>query len=192
MTNALIFLIKVATSVFCALLFIRAWLHYLRVPSFNTYSKFIFNMTDFIVKPTQKILPLGDKVDWASMILALILCVLMAFIVTSLYLSGLDEHFRGQFSAMYIDPGHTILYGLSYCIQNFLSVILWVGVIYAILTWIKPEPPILPFIRTMMEPLLDPIRRNLPESLKSSPIDLSMFVLLVGVLLIQILIGQFI
>ncbi|CCG19798.1 conserved uncharacterized membrane protein [Taylorella asinigenitalis 14/45] len=192
MTETLIFLIKTVASIFCALLFIRAWLFYLKVPAFNDYSRFIYKLTDFAVKPTQKILPPGDKIDWASMILAFIVCVAMAFIVTTLWISSIEIPYKGHSSAMFIDIGHVLLFGLSYYLQNFLSIILWVGIVYAITSWLAPQSALMPLLRSMMEPMLIPIRNKLPESLKQSPVDLSLFVLLIVVLLLQVLVGNII
>jgi YggT family protein len=62
-----------------------------------------------------------------------------------------------------------------------LSLIFWVVLLQALLSWIQPQSPSMPLLRSITAPLLDPIRRVLPDL---GGLDLSP---LVVVLLTQVL-----
>jgi YggT family protein len=56
------------------------------------------------------------------------------------------------------------------------NLIVWLTLIHAILSWINPLAPIMPVLRTLTAPLLEPIKRIMPNL---GGLDLSPLVLLV-------------
>ncbi len=67
-------------------------------------------------------------------------------------------------------------------LNSLLEAYKWVLVITALLSWVNPDPynPIVRFLRAVVDPFRDAIRRVFPFTL--GPIDFS---LLIGILLIQ-------
>jgi YggT family protein len=57
-----------------------------------------------------------------------------------------------------------------------LNLIVWLTLIQAVLSWINPMAPIMPVLRTLTAPLLEPIKRIMPNL---GGLDLSALVLLV-------------
>ena len=57
-----------------------------------------------------------------------------------------------------------------------LNLIVWLTLIQAVLSWINPLAPIMPVLRTLTAPLLEPIKRIMPNL---GGLDLSALVLLV-------------
>jgi YggT family protein len=82
---------------------------------------------------------------------------------------------------------------ISYLIDliNFLTnVILWLVIIYVVLGYfVSPYHPVMEFLRRLVSPMLDPIRRIMPRTgmLDFSPLVLIILVQLIGRLLILIL-----
>ena len=56
------------------------------------------------------------------------------------------------------------------------NLVLWLTLIQVILSWVNPMAPIMPVLQTLTAPLLDPIRRVLPNL---GGIDFSPLVLLI-------------
>jgi len=44
-----------------------------------------------------------------------------------------------------------------------LNLIIWMTLIQAVLSWVNPLAPVMPVLRTLTDPLLEPIRRILPS-----------------------------
>lgn len=177
MSDALSFLITTFATLLCAALIMRAWIFWRRIPPFNPYSKFIYALTDFIVVPVRKIIPSSQSIDWPSLLIALLVCVLQIFLTT----------FIAQYAEAYpINIFYVFVYALHTLLQNILTLILWMSVLFALMSWINPMAPFMPFLRSLIEPLQNPIRQLLPNSLKQSGIDLSLMLMMIIIIAIQI------
>ena len=60
---------------------------------------------------------------------------------------------------------------LAYLVNIALTVVYWLILVRALISWVSPDPlnPVVQFLYRMTEPILEPIRRFLPNL----PIDLS-------------------
>jgi YggT family protein len=54
--------------------------------------------------------------------------------------------------------------------------VIWLTLIQAILSWVNPLAPVMPVLRTLTDPMLEPIRRIMPNL---GGVDLSPLVLLI-------------
>ena len=166
-SNVLHFVINIVFTLFGAALILRAWAYATRLHPFNPYSQAVIRLTDWLVQPLKKLVPPSHSVDWPS----LLACWLTAFI--SLLLTWVV--LTGSVPAVQI-----LLPALATSILTVLkwafNLILWLTLIQAILSWVNPLAPIMPVLHTLTAPLLDPIRRILPNL---GGIDLSPLVLLV-------------
>ena len=75
-------------------------------------------------------------------------------------------------------------------INLFTSLIFWLVFIYVILGYfVAPYHPVMEFLRRLVSPMLDPIRRIMPQTgmLDFSPLVLLILVQLIGWLLISLI-----
>lgn len=68
-----------------------------------------------------------------------------------------------------------------------LSVIKWLVIIAAVISWVSPDPrnPIVQFLYRTTEPILRPFRRLLPPS-RTGGIDLSPIIVILVILFIEV------
>ena len=75
------------------------------------------------------------------------------------------------------------LTALAYLVNIALTVMYWLILFRAIISWVSPDPfnPIVQFLHRMTEPILEPIRRLLP----SLPFDFSPLVAFFGIIFLR-------
>lgn len=84
-----------------------------------------------------------------------------------------------------------VLSNLISALASILSIIFtavqWLIIVRALLSWVSPDPnnPIVQMINKLTEPLLSPIRRILPFSLKFG-LDISPFIALLVIFFLQL------
>ena len=105
-------------------------------------------------KPLRTVLPANRSIDWASLLgvylVALFYLVFMWMLATrSLPPSGL------------LGPG--MLAAAVTMGRWALNLVIWLTLIQAILSWVNPMAPVMPVLRTLTDPMLEPIRRILPN-----------------------------
>lgn len=172
------FIISIFASLFCTALFLRAWIFWRRIPSFNPYCRFIYQITDFVIIPVRKIISSSNHIDFPSLSVAYIIGVLQIFL----------SH---QFLALDLLPDDQSLLvwlpieGLYIFLYRLLSCIFWLSMMYAILSWVSPLSPFQSFLRALLEPLLDVIRRHLPHALRNAPFDFSLMALMILIIIAQ-------
>jgi len=166
-SNALHFILDIAFSLFGIALIVRAWIYAIRLHPFNPYSQAVLRITNWLVMPIRKLVPSGNRIDWPTLV-ACWLTAVVYLLVTWTLLTG------------QLPPVQSILPALLAAVLTVLkwtfNVILWLTLIQAILSWVNPMAPVMPVLQTLTAPLLDPIRRILPNL---GGLDLSPLVLLV-------------
>lgn len=165
--DALHFVLDIVFSLFGIALIIRAWIYAIRLHPFNPYSQAVLRTTDWLVQPLRRLLAPGNRVDWPTL-LACWLTALAYLLVTWLVLTG------QLFPASGILPA--LISAFLTMLRWTFNVILWVTLIQAILSWVNPLAPVMPILHTMTAPLLNPIRRVMPNL---GGLDLSPLILLV-------------
>ena len=68
-----------------------------------------------------------------------------------------------------------------------LNLIIWLTLIQAVLSWVNPLAPVMPVLRTLTAPMLEPIRRIMPNL---GGIDLSPLVLLIMAQIAMMVVNQ--
>lgn len=78
-----------------------------------------------------------------------------------------------------------LLYAISMILQTLLTIMTLIVVIRALISWVNPDPynPIVRFLASTTDPMLEPIRERLP--------DTGMFDLSPIVLLLLLMFGQY-
>ncbi len=82
------------------------------------------------------------------------------------------------------------LEALATVIYLVLNFYMWVVIIRALISWINPDPynPIVRFLYSVTDPVLNFVRRKLPVSFGG--IDFSPFVVILGIYFLQIFLVQ--
>lgn len=166
-SDAVHFILNIAFSLFGIALIIRAWMYAIRLHPFNPYSQAVLRITDWLVQPIRKVVPVGNRVDWPSL-LGCWLTALIYLLLTWLILTGQLPVADGLLRAL---PTAVLMV----CKWAF-NVILWLTLVQAVLSWVNPLSPIMPLLQTLTAPLLDPVRRIMPNL---GGLDLSPLIVLI-------------
>lgn len=166
-SDSLQFIINIAFSLFGIALIIRAWMYAIRFHPLNPYSQAVLRLTEWLVVPIRKVISPSNRFDWPSL-LAGWLTAFLLLLLTWVVLTG------GLPAPNSLLPA--LLASFITLLKWALNLVLWLTLIQAVLSWVNPLAPIMPVLRTLTDPLLDPIRRALPNL---GGIDFSPLVLLV-------------
>lgn len=142
------FLLDVAAGLLGGACLLRLYMQLQRIPFGNPVGRFIFALTDWIVLPIRKILPGYRRWDWSSLIAAY-LFELAQFGVLWLLLG------RGN-------GGVVPLLAAFGLVRLAISGVIGLVIVYALLSWVNADSPIVDIIDRLCAPLLRPFRRLIP------------------------------
>lgn len=165
MMNALWLLLETAGSLLATACLLRAVAWWQQLSPRNPIMQFVIAVTDWIVKPLRRLLPGSRRVDWASLLAALVIAVVLA-LVYSMAMLG-----RGPMM------GGVLFVALFWLCKWAIYLLIGLVLVQAILSWVNPQAPIAPVIDHLTRPFLAPIRRVVPLI---GGVDLSPLVLIVG------------
>lgn len=166
LNNTLHFIINILFSLFGIVLIVRAWMFAIRLHPFNPYSQAVLRLTNWFVQPLRRFIPQGNYLDWPSLFgcwLTALLYLLLTWVVLTGSLPSVDM----------LPPA--LIAAFLTTLKWIFNIILWLTLIQAVLSWVNPLAPVMPVLHTLTQPLLDPIRRLLPNL---GGLDLSPLVLL--------------
>jgi YggT family protein len=171
--QAIAFLLDAVAGFFCALLLLRFMMQAMRVSFAGQFGDFIVRMTNWAVKPLRRIIPGFGGMDWASVVAALGIQLLLSIVIVGL---------AGPGGAA--DPGTMALFAAGYAVRSLLRLAIYIliaaMILQAVLSWVAPHSPLMRPADQLTRPLLAPIRRIVPTV---SGVDLSP---LVAILLLQV------
>ncbi|KAB2927484.1 MAG: YggT family protein [Dechloromonas sp.] len=171
--EAVFFLVNAVVSFFTTLFMLRFLMQMARVSFAGQIGDFVVKLTNWAVKPLRRIVPGVGGVDWASLIAALWLQLLMAGIIIAASSAALSADGVGM--ALMI-----LMFAIRGLLRLTVYIMIGAVILQAVLSWINPYSPVAPLVNQLVRPLLDPIRRVVPTI---SGIDLSP---LVAILLLQV------
>jgi YggT family protein len=84
-----------------------------------------------------------------------------------------------------------LIRAVAFTLDSLLSLYFWIVLISALLSWVSPDPrnPIVRFLYSVTEPVLNQIRRRIPFVVAGG-LDLSPIVLMVGIQFTKMLVVQ--
>ncbi|KZN46745.1 YggT family protein [Pseudoalteromonas luteoviolacea] len=174
--SAMHFLIETLFNLFLMVVLLRFWMQWARVDFYNPLSQAIVKATSFAINPLRKIVPGFGGFDMASLVLA--------YIVACAKVSVLMMAFGG-----YWDAAGVALGGLLTALKEAFSLVFWILVIRALLSWVvQGYNPVAAVFEQLTEPLLRPIRKVIPPL---GGLDLSIMVVLIGMMFLQRLVMDF-
>lgn len=157
---------------------LRAWMNQSRLRMTQQPGTFVMAVTDWLVKPLRRSLPIGlrqARLDWASVLSALLLSLLYALLL----------HLLGLLQGVDADPllwlSGIPLQALKFLLRTALQGLMGMMLIYVLLSWIQPYSSAGGMLARLLEPMLQPFRRRLPLI---GGVDLSALILM---LLLQVL-----
>lgn len=159
------FLLNIIFTLFGAVLLLRVWLQMVRMPPYNPVSRTVFKVTDWLVVPLRRVIRGPGGIDWACIVAAW-LCALV-YLVAMVLVSGM--------SPAALLPGGLFI-ALVLVLKWAVSLVMWVTLLMAIMSWVNPTAPAMPILVALTDPLLNPIRRVMPSL---GGIDLSPLILFV-------------
>jgi YggT family protein len=157
------FLLDVAAGLLGGACLLRLYMQYQRVPFGNPVGRFVFALTDWLVLPLRKVLPPVRKIDTASLV-AVYLIELAQF--------GVLWLLAGRGGGIELIPLLAV-FGVARLVISGLTGLV---IVYAILSWVRTDSPIVDVIDRLCAPLLRPWRKIVPLA---GGIDLSALVFLV-------------
>jgi len=171
--SVLLFLLDTLFFALIAACLLRAWMNTRRIRMTQQPGPFVMALTNWLVGPLRRVLPrrlAQHDMDMGSLLAALLLSLLYAAVVLALV---------GGLSALTGLVGLPLLAG-KMVLRSVLQLIMLLAFVYAILSWVQPQAPVMHMMARLMEPLLAPIRRVVPLI---GGVDLSVLVL---ILLMQV------
>ena len=160
------FLLEIAFTLFGAALLIRAWMQAITLPRFNPLGHTIAQFTEWLVGPLRRVVPSAGRIAWE--------CLLAAWLTAVVYIA---LKWFITVGALIPARGIPVVLGaaLLMVVRWALNLVVWLTLIQAIMSWINPAAPLMPFLQMLTAPILNPIRRVLP----ATAIDFSPIVVLV-------------
>jgi|TARA_B110000503_G_C7058331_1_gene375501 YggT family protein len=178
MGNIILFLLETSFTILGAAFLARCWLHSVRFHPFNPFSQLIFRVTDWLVKPLRSILPTPKTFDLASLLGAYVIAFVYSLTIWMVSM-------RAVIPLDIIAPALGTA-GMTLC-RWALNLIIWLTLIQAVLSWVNPMAPVMPVLRTLTAPMLEPIRRIMPNL---GGVDLSPLVLLIMAQVAMMVVNQ--
>ena len=149
MTSALWLVIRTIGSLLASACVLRALSYQVRLSPYNPISQFVNAVTDWAIKPLRRVLPARGKVDWASLLAALLIALAVAF-VSSILVGRLPS------------PASVLVRGVLWLVEWSLQLLIGLLILQAVLSWVNPHAPLAPALDQLTSPFLRPLRRIIP------------------------------
>jgi YggT family protein len=167
-------LLDILGSLLVGLLLLRAWAAAIGMPARNPLAHFARALTDWLVRPLARLVPSQGRVEWAALLAALLATALI--VVAKVALVGMSI----AWDVVFFESVRQV-------VNWALTLVVWVTLIYVVISWVNPLAPVAPALSMLLRPLLQPIQRIVPAI---GGIDLSPMVLLIAVYLLQMVVSR--
>lgn len=141
-------IVDTVASVLGGILLLRFWMQAVRVRPPSSLAQFMYQLTDWLVKPLRRILPGMGGYDWASLASAFLVAVLS--MVLDLWLM----------SSLSVEAA--LLLGVLRLAQWILYGLMGLILIEVVFSWVNPHAPLAPLVRALTDPLMRPLRKIIP------------------------------
>lgn len=171
-------ILEACTTILVAACLLRFYLHYLKInfapTSGNPVSHFLLPLSNWLITPLRKMIPLGGKIDFSSLLASYLLVVAKILIVIAL--SG-EPSLRPQ----------VLVIALFNLLDLALSGLIGLLLVYVIFSWTGTYSPTQELFVQMIEPLLRPIRKVSPTI---SGVDVSALILVLLIQMTTVILGH--
>jgi YggT family protein len=163
LSNLFNLVLDIVAGLFAGVLLLRFWMQVVRVRPPQHIAQFVYQLTDWLVKPLRRVISGVGGIDWATVLSA----YATALICTGLKISLALHHISG---AVFLLALFVVMQWAIYGLTALL-------ILEVVFSWINPHAPLAPFVQALNAPLLRPIRRIMPHL---GGIDLSPMVLFIA------------
>jgi YggT family protein len=143
------FLLDVLAGLLGGACLLRLYMQHQRIPFGNPVGRFIFALTDWLVLPLRKVLPAVRKIDTASLVATFLIELVQFATLWALFDRGVGVAILPLLA----------VFGVARLVLSGLSGLV---IVYAILSWVRADSPIVDVIDRLCMPLLRPWRRLVP------------------------------
>jgi YggT family protein len=143
------FLLDIAVGLLGGACLLRLYMQRQRIPFGNPVGRFVFALTDWVVLPLRRVLPALWRWDTASLVAAFLLE--LAQVALLWLLAGRPG-----------SPAVLPLLALFGLLRLVISALTGLVIVYAILSWVRADSPIVDVIERLCTPLLRPWRKLIP------------------------------
>lgn len=156
-TTAFDFLLNTLLGLLTIAFLLRCFLQLTGAPFHNPFSQAIVTLTNFAVRPARRIIPAWKQIDTASLLLAYLTQLLLFLLL--LWVHDFPVLVAGSQVLM-------ALFGLALIgvIKQSLYLMLYAVILQAIMSWINPHTPLAPVLNSLTRPVLNPLRRIMPNT----------------------------
>lgn len=162
LSQILIYLLQVFGSLYLMVVLLRLMLQIARADFYNPLSQFIVKATNPLLLPLRKVIPGIMGVDFASIVLALLITMSVGQLVLLLAGAGLQN------------PFHLLAWSAIGLLGSLANLFFWALIIMVVASWVAPQSynPGLQLIRQLLAPIMAPFQRLIPPlgGLDLSPI----------------------
>lgn len=152
LANPAIFLIEVTVGLYILAVMLRFLLQWVHADFYNPLAQVIVKITNPLLIPLRRLIPGFGGIDWASIILVLLLIAIKLWLISAV---------QGR-----LLPGAALPpLMLAELISLFLGIFTFTILIQVIISWVAPNQynPAVVLLHQLNEPLLRPMRRLLPS-----------------------------
>ncbi len=167
MNEAFNFLFSAIFDLALFMVILRWWLQWNRADFYNPLSQFVVKATNPVIIPLRRMLPSVGKVDTATVVLALLICVAKVLALSFLV---------SMMPSLY----QLLLGSVFNLLKQGMDLLFYILLARAVLSWFSQgRTPLGSLLSQLTEPLLAPIRRLIPAV---GGFDFSAMVLIIGLL----------
>jgi YggT family protein len=172
------FVLETVFGLFVLAALVRFWMQVFRAPARNPIAQFSMALTDFAVKPLRRVIPGVMRIDWASLVVALVLEFILQVLEFALVTSVLPN--AGVLPAL-------LFLAFVKLIRLTIYIFIVVIIAQAVMSWVSPYHPAAPFFDALSSPMLKPVRRVIPPigGVDISPVFVLIFLQLLLMLPVQ-------
>jgi YggT family protein len=145
-----IFLLRTAFGILTFLLVLRFLMQWTRTSFQNPVGQMTMALTDFMVKPTRKLIHPVKQLDMSTLLLALLMQIILFALISTLIGAGTS-------------PILWLWQAIFGVLGQIVDVFFYAILLMAILSWVNPYSPIYGVLNQLTYPVLDPLRRVLPQ-----------------------------
>lgn len=166
LVDIIIFLVKTLGSLYLMVVLLRLMLQIARADFYNPLSQAVVKATNPLLLPLRKVVPGVMGIDFASIVLALLVGLVMVQGIVLLKGFG------------FLNPLYLLAWSAVIVLASIASLLFWALIILVIASFVAPQSyhPALLLLRQLMQPVLGPIQRVIPPM---GGLDLSPLVLII-------------
>ena len=177
LNQILILLVTVFFSLYLMAILLRFLLQLVRADFYNPISQTLVKLTNPLVIPLRKVVPGYAGIDFSSLLLAILLQMLMAVLLTLIKYDAV----------LTLVP--LLLVGLLGIVAYLVKIYFFAILAMIILSWVSPggNSPIVYLLYQLTEPVMAPFRKLIPPM---GGLDLSPILVFVAINIIQIVLAN--